>query len=118
MCGRRRSRPAHWIRRPTEMLIEQGVHVMTLLGQAQPAPAVDGSRLGGLWMLELASHPATSRRSIMSTLTLELSTSQRHDTANWAAVAFIASYSSQATRRTYTTQLRLWIAWCTTHHLD
>lgn len=54
----------------------------------------------------------------MSTTTLELSTSEKHDTASWAAVAFIASYSSEATRRTYTTQLRLWMTWCSSHHLD
>ena len=54
----------------------------------------------------------------MSTFTLELPTNQEHDTASWAAVAFIASYASVATRRTYTTQLRLWMAWCAKHHLD
>ena len=40
--------------------------------------------------------------------TLELPAG-RQETASWAAVAFIASYSSEATRRTYTTQLRLWM---------
>jgi hypothetical protein len=54
----------------------------------------------------------------MSTFTLELPTGQQQDTSSWAAVAFIASYSSEATRRTYTTQLRLWMAWCADHHLD
>lgn len=54
----------------------------------------------------------------MSTLTLELPTGEEQDTASWAAVAFIASYSSEATRRTYTTQLRLWMAWCASHRLD
>jgi site-specific recombinase XerD len=54
----------------------------------------------------------------MSTFTLELPTSQQQDTSSWAAVAFIASYSSEATGRTYTTQLRLWMAWCASHHLD
>jgi hypothetical protein len=53
----------------------------------------------------------------MSTSALELPTTQQ-DRASWAAIAFIASYSSVATRRTYTTQLRLWMAWCTNHHLD
>ena len=48
----------------------------------------------------------------MSTFTLELPTSRQHDTASWAAEAFIASYSSEATRRNYTTQLRLWMGWC------
>ncbi len=32
---------------------------------------------------------------------------QERDAASWAATAFIASYSSESTRRTYTTQLRL-----------
>ncbi|MBW3577103.1 MAG: hypothetical protein KY462_05080 [Actinobacteria bacterium] len=54
----------------------------------------------------------------MSTFTLELPTTQQRDTASWAAVAFIASYSSEATRRTYTTQPRLWLGWCAAHHLD
>jgi len=53
----------------------------------------------------------------MSTFTLELPAG-RQETASWAAVAFIASYSSEATRRTYTTQLRLWMGWCADHHLD
>lgn len=43
----------------------------------------------------------------MSTAQLEPATDQRQDTASWAAVAFIASYSSPSTRRTYTTQLRV-----------
>ncbi len=50
----------------------------------------------------------------MSTFTLELPTGHQQDTASWAAVAFIASYSSEATRRTYTTQLRLWMGWAPT----
>lgn len=54
----------------------------------------------------------------MSTFTLELPTSQKQDTASWAAIAFIANDSSGATRRTYTTQLPLWMAWCADHHLD
>ena len=54
----------------------------------------------------------------MSTFTLELPTSQQQDSASWVAVAFSASYSSEATQRTYTTQLRLWITWCAEHHLD
>lgn len=54
----------------------------------------------------------------MSTFALELPTSRQQDTTSWAAIAFIASYSSEATRRTYTTQLRLWMAWCANHHLD
>lgn len=54
----------------------------------------------------------------MSTSTLELPTGQQQDTASWAAVAFIASYPSRATRRTYTTHLRLWMAWCAAHQLD
>ena len=55
----------------------------------------------------------------MSTFALELpTTSSQHDTATWAAVAFVASYASQATRRTYATQLRMWLAWCAIHHLD
>jgi len=53
----------------------------------------------------------------MSTFTLQR-TSQEHDTASWAAIAFIASYASDATRRTYATQLRLWMAWCADHRLD
>lgn len=37
---------------------------------------------------------------------------------SWAAVAFIASYSSEATRRPYNIQLRLWMGWCADHPLD
>lgn len=54
----------------------------------------------------------------MSAFTLEVPSSQRKDVASWAAVAFIASHSSAVTRRTYTTQLRLWMTWCAEHHLD
>ena len=54
----------------------------------------------------------------MSIFALELPAGQQQDTASWAAIAFIASYSSVATRRTYTTQLRLWMAWCAEHRLD
>lgn len=54
----------------------------------------------------------------MSTFTLELATRQEQDTSTWAAMAFIASYSSEATRKTYTTQLRVWMRWCAHHHLD
>ncbi|HEX2027337.1 MAG TPA: site-specific integrase [Nitriliruptorales bacterium] len=54
----------------------------------------------------------------MSTFTLELPTGQEHDRGSWAAIAFVASFSSEATRRTYTAQLRLWLAWCTEHRLD
>jgi integrase/recombinase XerD len=53
----------------------------------------------------------------MSTLALELPAG-RQETASWEAVAFIASYSSAATRRTYTTQWKLWMDWCADHHLD
>jgi integrase/recombinase XerD len=38
--------------------------------------------------------------------------------ARWAAVAFVASYSSPGTRQAYTTQLRLWFSWCRQHHLE
>ncbi len=41
----------------------------------------------------------------MSAFTLELPTGHQQDTATWAAVAFVASYSSEATRRTYTTHI-------------
>ena len=54
----------------------------------------------------------------MATLALEPARDQRQDTASWAAVAFIASYSSPSTRQTYTTQLRLWLRWCASHDLD
>lgn len=39
-------------------------------------------------------------------------------TTRWAAVAFVASYSSPGTRQAYSTQLRLWIDWCQQHGLD
>jgi integrase/recombinase XerD len=39
-------------------------------------------------------------------------------TARWAAVAFVASYSSSGTRQAYSTQLRLWFDWCHRHRLD
>ncbi len=54
----------------------------------------------------------------MATLELEPVSDQRQETASWAAVAFIASYSSPSTRRTYTTQLQLWLRWCDRHALD
>lgn len=47
----------------------------------------------------------------MSTFTVELPTTQQRDPASWAAVAFIANYSSEATRRTYSIQLQLWLGW-------
>jgi integrase/recombinase XerD len=39
-------------------------------------------------------------------------------TAQWAAVAFAASYSSPGTRQAYATQLRLWFDWCAQHQLE
>jgi integrase/recombinase XerD len=54
----------------------------------------------------------------MTTSTLVLPVSGEQDLASWAAVAFVASYSSPGTRQAYTTQLRLWFDWCTQHHLD
>jgi len=53
----------------------------------------------------------------MSTLTLELPAPQA-STAHWAAVAFVASYSSAGTRQAYSTQLRLWFGWCDRHGLE
>jgi integrase/recombinase XerD len=54
----------------------------------------------------------------MTTSTLTLSVSGGQDLASWAAVAFVASYSSPGTRQTYVTQLRLWFDWCEQHHLE
>lgn len=53
----------------------------------------------------------------MSITALELPT-EPADTAQWAAVAFVASYSSPGTRQAYTTQLRLWFDWCREHQLQ
>jgi integrase/recombinase XerD len=53
----------------------------------------------------------------MSATTLELP-SGAAATAQWAAVAFVASYSSPGTRQAYATQLRLWFDWCRQHRLD
>jgi hypothetical protein len=53
----------------------------------------------------------------MPTVTLELPTRQASP-ARWAAVAFVASYSSPGTRQAYGTQLRLWFDWCSEHQLD
>jgi len=54
----------------------------------------------------------------MTTSTLLLPVSGEQDLASWAAVAFVASYSSPGTRQAYTTQLRLWFAWCAQHQLE
>ena len=53
----------------------------------------------------------------MPTVTLELPARQASP-ARWAAVAFVASYSSPGTRQAYGTQLRLWFDWCGQHQLD
>ena len=53
----------------------------------------------------------------MSTYMLELPARQT-GTAQWAAVAFVASYSSPGTRQAYSTQLRLWFDWCDRHGLE
>ena len=53
----------------------------------------------------------------MPTVTLELPARQASP-ARWAAVAFVASYSSPGTRQAYGTQLRLWFDWCAEHQLD
>jgi integrase/recombinase XerD len=44
----------------------------------------------------------------MTISTLMLPAAGEQDLASWAAVAFVASYSSPGTRQAYTTQLRLW----------
>ncbi len=54
----------------------------------------------------------------MTTSTLILPVAGEQDLASWAAVAFVASYSSPGTRQAYTTQLRLWFDWCEQHHLE
>jgi hypothetical protein len=53
----------------------------------------------------------------MSAVTLDLPCRQA-GTAQWAAVAFAASYSSPGTRQAYATQLRLWFDWCAQHQLE
>jgi integrase/recombinase XerD len=53
----------------------------------------------------------------MSASTLELSSGPAAS-AQWAAVAFVASYSSPGTRQAYATQLRLWFDWCRQHRLE
>ena len=54
----------------------------------------------------------------MTTSTLILPASGEQDLANWAAVVFVASYSSPGTRQGYATQVRLWFAWCEQHLLE
>lgn len=53
----------------------------------------------------------------MSTLAIELP-ARAASAARWAAVAFVASYSSPGTRQAYSTQLRLWFDWCDRHGLE
>lgn len=53
-----------------------------------------------------------------TTATLVLPVSGERDLASWAAVAFVACYSSPGTRQAYATQLRLWFDWCDQHHLE
>jgi hypothetical protein len=54
----------------------------------------------------------------MTTSALILPVSGEQDLASWAAVAFVASYSSPGTRQAYATQVRLWYDWCKQHHLE
>ena len=54
----------------------------------------------------------------MTTSALVLPASGEQELASWAAVAFVASYSSPGTRQAYATQLRLWFDWCERHHLE
>ena len=51
----------------------------------------------------------------MTTSTLILPVAGEQDLASWAAVAFVASYSSPGTRQAYATQVRLWFDWCEKH---
>ncbi len=54
----------------------------------------------------------------MTTSALTLPVTGEQDLASWAAVAFVASYSSPGTRQPYATQVRLWFAWCEEHLLE
>jgi integrase/recombinase XerD len=54
----------------------------------------------------------------MSTSTLILPVAGEQDLAGWAAVAFVASYSSRGTQQAYSTQLRLWFDWCERHGME
>lgn len=54
----------------------------------------------------------------MTTSTLVLPVDGEQDMAGWAAIAFVASYSSPGTRQAYATQLRLWFHWCQQRHLE
>jgi integrase/recombinase XerD len=54
----------------------------------------------------------------MITSTLIRPVSGGQDLASWAAVAFVASYSSPGTRQAYATQLRPWFDWCHQHHVE
>lgn len=58
-------------------------------------------------MSSARSRPTTARSSRWTT-----------SSTSWAAVAFVASYSSRGTRQAYSTQLRLWFSWCRQHELD
>jgi integrase/recombinase XerD len=54
----------------------------------------------------------------VTTSALVLPASGEQELASWAAVAFVASYSSPGTRQAYAAQLRLWFDWCERHHLE
>jgi site-specific recombinase XerD len=54
----------------------------------------------------------------MTTLELAQPATSGQSMASWAAMAYVASYSSAGTRQAYSTQLRLWFSWCRQHALD
>lgn len=54
----------------------------------------------------------------MTTSELVLPAPSEQTMTSWAAVAFVASYSSPGTHQAYATQLRLWFDWCRQHGLD
>jgi integrase/recombinase XerD len=54
----------------------------------------------------------------MAASALILPVAVKQDLASWAAVAFVASYSSPGTRQAYATQVRLWFSWCEQHHVE
>ena len=79
-----------------------------------PRSRFRGVRQGGGWRQSVGLNV---EEDVMSSAVLALPR-DTSDVTTWAAVAFVSSYSSAATRQAYTTQLRLWFAWCQRHQLD
>jgi hypothetical protein len=64
------------------------------------------------------SCPRAVRPRRCSRADLILPASGEQDLVSWAAVTFVASYSSPGTRQAYAPQVRLWFDWCAQRHLE